>query len=270
MENSPQNLPDMDTLARLAKYERELRALQMGQQSWLQAISHDLRAPLRHLLSFGPLVSELLEQPTPSTQDLAEARGFLLTMDQSAKRLAAMLDALLRLSRLAITPLQTRSVDLLELLENAKAAVLARPQWAGLSSTKPPRWSWPAQGATLLADAQLLQQTLEELLDNAIKFSQHREQPHIEISVESESDGDIALSIRDNGAGFEPARADALFGIFQRMHREAEFPGLGTGLAMVQSVMRRHGGQASISAHPDQGCNVRLYWPAPAFICNEA
>uniref|UniRef100_UPI0006473E7C ATP-binding protein n=1 Tax=Delftia sp. ZNC0008 TaxID=1339242 RepID=UPI0006473E7C len=79
--------------------------------------------------------------------------------------------------------------------------------------------------------------------------------------VERHADGGITLSVTDNGVGFDPSRAGALFGIFQRMHRESEFPGLGTGLALVRGVMRRHGGEATIRATPAGGCSVCLNWP---------
>ncbi|HBY37019.1 MAG TPA: two-component sensor histidine kinase, partial [Delftia acidovorans] len=92
LQGPPRTL--QDALERLAQREQELQALRAAQQEWLHAVSHDLRAPLRHVLSFGPLVDELLSQAAPSPQELQEARGFLQTMDQSARRMGGMLDGL--------------------------------------------------------------------------------------------------------------------------------------------------------------------------------
>lgn len=253
-----------DALDRLAQREQELQALRQAQQEWLHAVSHDLRAPLRHVLSFGPLVDELLGQAAPSPQELQEAREFLRTMDQSARRMGAMLDGLLALARAARTPLRWQPVALHELLQQSRDAVLARPQWVSLAGAAPARsvqWRLPQQCPAVRADAGLLRQVLEELLDNALKFSQPAAQPCITIDVERHADGGITLSVSDNGAGFDPSRAGALFGIFQRMHRESEFPGLGLGLALVRSVTRRHGGDALIRATPGGGCSVSLHWP---------
>nr|WP_180318674.1 ATP-binding protein [Delftia acidovorans] len=250
-----------DALERLAQREQELQALRAAQQEWLHAVSHDLRAPLRHVLSFGPLVDELLSQAAPSPQELQEARGFLQTMDQSARRMGGMLDGLLALSRAARTPMQWQPVALQELLEQARTAVLAQPRWAACGAAARLQWSLPQQSPAVRADAALLRQVLEALLDNAVKFTRPVDQPRIAIDVERHADGGITLSVTDNGVGFDPSRAGALFGIFQRMHRESEFPGLGTGLALVRGVMRRHGGEATIRATPAGGCCVCLNWP---------
>lgn len=251
-----------DALERLAQREQELQALRQAQQEWLHAVSHDLRAPLRHVLSFGPLVDELLGQAAPSPQELQEAREFLRTMDQSARRMGVMLDGLLALARAARTPLQWQPVALGELLQQAREAVLARPQWAALE--REVQWRMPPQLPVVRADASLLRQVLAELMDNSLKFTRNTARPSIAIEVEHGADGGIELSISDNGAGFDPSRAGTLFGIFQRMHRESEFPGLGLGLALVRSVTRRHGGDVSIHGMPGAGCSVRLRWPGAA------
>uniref|UniRef100_UPI0006457C20 histidine kinase dimerization/phospho-acceptor domain-containing protein n=1 Tax=Delftia sp. ZNC0008 TaxID=1339242 RepID=UPI0006457C20 len=115
LQGPPRTL--QDALERLAQREQELQALRAAQQEWLHAVSHDLRAPLRHVLSFGPLVDELLSQAAPSPQELQEARGFLQTMDQSARRMGGMLDGLLALARAARTPMQWQPIALQELLE---------------------------------------------------------------------------------------------------------------------------------------------------------
>ena len=110
---APQTLDQ--ALALLAQRDAELAALRAAQQDWVYAVSHDLRAPLRHVLAFAPMVQELLQSSNPGADDLAEARSFLQTMDQSAQRMAAMFDGLLGLSRAARQPLQLQAVNLQQL-----------------------------------------------------------------------------------------------------------------------------------------------------------
>ena len=245
----PQTLQEALTL--LQRRDAELAALRHAQQEWVHAVSHDLRAPLRHVLAFNPLIAELLQLPAPSGDDLQEAISFLQTMDQSAQRMAAMFDGLLLLSRAARQPLQWQSVDL--------QAMLLRIQ-ASLCEGRAIDWQLPQSYPPVQADAQLLEQALTAALSNAIKFSRHQPQARIAVRVEVKAD-DVCITISDNGVGFDGARAQRLFGIFQRMHRESEFEGVGVGLALVQSVCQRHGGQASIQAQPQQGCELQLRWP---------
>ena len=249
---APQTLEE--ALALLARRDAELAALRSAQQQWVHAVSHDLRAPLRHLLAFNPLIAELLQQANPSVDDLQEACSFLQTMDQSAQRMGAMFDGLLLLSRAARQPLQLQAVDLQAMLLRVQAQL--QPQCAGRVID----WQLPAHSVPLQADAQLLEQALTAALSNAIKFS--RQQPLARIAVSTaQLDGALQIVVSDNGCGFDGSRADRLFGIFQRMHREAEFEGVGTGLALVQGICQRHGGQASIQAQPGQGCALTMCWP---------
>lgn len=245
-------------LERLSQCEQELKALRAGQDEWLHALSHDLRAPLRHVLSFGPLVSELLRDADMPSDMRAEALEFLQTMDLSARRMAAMLEALLELARTARMPLRWQPVALQDLLETARAQALAE---AG-GQDRQIIWQIAPYWPTARADVALLQQALREMLSNALKFTRHVPVAHITVAVESDADGGICLSVSDNGVGFEPSRAAGLFSVFQRMHRDAEFDGMGVGLARLRAIARRHGGEAEISAAPGQGCCVRLRWPA--------
>lgn len=249
---APQTLNE--ALALLARRDAELAALRSAQQEWVHAVSHDLRAPLRHVLAFNPLIAELLQSPAPSADDLQEALSFLQTMDQSAQRMAAMFDGLLLLSRAARQPLQWQAVDLQTLLTRIQANL--QPQCEGRAID----WQFPSDCPPVQADAQLLEQALTAALSNAIKFSRNQPQARIAVLVEDKA-GEVSITISDNGAGFDGSRAQRLFGIFQRMHRESEFEGLGVGLALVQSICQRHGGQASIQAQAGQGCELQLRWP---------
>lgn len=250
---APQTLDE--ALAQLARRDAEIAALRSAQHQWVHAVSHDLRAPLRHVLAFNPLIAELLQQPNPSTEDLQEACSFLQTMDHSAQRMAAMFDGLLLLSRAARQPLQLQAVNLQVLLGRLQSQL--QPQCSGRSI----EWQLPSRSAWLEADAQLLEQALTAALSNAIKFSRQKAQARIGVQLEDAPGGMVQISISDNGVGFDAARAERLFGIFQRMHRETEFEGVGTGLALIQNICERHGGQASIQAQPGQGCTLVLVWP---------
>ncbi|MDR2298873.1 MAG: sensor histidine kinase [Comamonas sp.] len=252
---APQTLEE--ALALLARRDAELAALRDVQQQWVHAVSHDLRAPLRHVLAFNPLIAELLQQAAPSADDLQEACSFLQTMDQSAKRMAAMFDGLLLLSRAARQPLQWQAVDLQAMLQRLQVQLQARNPGHNIE------WRLPATAVVVQGDAQLLEQALTAALSNAVKFSHQQIQAQIAVTVEEVSEA-MQILVRDNGAGFDGSRADRLFGIFQRMHRDSEFDGVGTGLALIQSICQRHGGQASIEAQLGQGCTLRLSWPQSA------
>ena len=256
-QSAPENIAPQtlqEALALLQRRDAELAALRHAQQEWVHAVSHDLRAPLRHVLAFNPLIAELLQSPAPSGDDLQEAISFLQTMDQSAQRMAAMFDGLLLLSRAARQPLQWQSVDLQAMLLRIQASLQLLCEGRAID------WQLPQSCPPVQADAQLLEQALTAALSNAIKFSRHQPQARIAVRVEFKADA-VSITISDNGVGFDGARAQRLFGIFQRMHRESEFEGVGVGLALVQSVCQRHGGQASIQAQPQQGCELQLRWP---------
>ena len=250
---APQSLDE--ALALLARREAELAALRTAQQEWMHAVSHDLRAPLRHLLAFNPLVAELLQSPSPGVEDLEEARSFLQTMDQSAQRMAAMLDGLLQLNRAQMHVLRPQPVDLQALLPGIRQRLQAGSEGRSIE------WCLPAAAPMLLADPHLLEQALSAALANAVKFTRTMSLARIQVDVQRDGQGGCCISVTDNGVGFEQARAGKLFGVFQRMHREAEFEGLGIGLTLVRDICRRHGGEAEIQARPNAGCQLQMHWP---------
>lgn len=240
--------------ALLAQRDAQLAEQAAGMEEWMHAVSHDLRAPLRHITSYGPLVRELLQESGLPADAQQEALAFLDTMDQSARRMGRMLEGLLALSRIARAPLRREAVDLAALVEQVRASLAEAAQGRSV------QWQIAPDLPTVQGDATLLRQMLTELLANALKFTRGREPACIAVGWERGADGQFALTVQDNGAGFNPAQAAGLFGIFQRLHRESEFEGVGAGLAAVRAIVRRHGGEACAAAVPGEGCTVRVCW----------
>ncbi|WP_024539117.1 sensor histidine kinase [Comamonas badia] len=244
-------------LERLTTERDALRArvqeLTGAQEEFLRAVSHDLRAPLRHVTSYAALLREVLQElPEPPAQ-VQEALGFAATMEQSARRMAAMIDGLQTLSRAARAPLRLAAVDLAQAVREAAAGL---PRGAAVA------WDIAPQLPALQADAVLLQQLLGQLLDNAAKFSGRQSAPRVAVLPAAAESGRVAFTISDNGVGFDPAHAQGLFGVFQRLHRDGEFDGVGAGLALCKLIAERHGARIGAAAQPGAGCTITLDWPA--------
>jgi light-regulated signal transduction histidine kinase (bacteriophytochrome) len=204
------------------------------------SISHDLRAPLRHLLGFsGALLEDYADKLDDSGQD------FLGCIARAAKKLELQIEALLGLSRVARQNMSLASVDL---------SLLARESAAALQGADPERSAviTVADGFLVRADSAMLRIAVDNLLGNAWKYTEGREPAAIEFGRQLEG-GSAVYYVRDNGAGFDMRYADRLFGAFQRMHKESEFEGMGVGLATVQRIIRRHGGRVWFDAAVDGG-----------------
>lgn len=244
--------------AELADARQRIDGMAVAQEEFLRAVSHDLRAPLRHVTSYGALVRELLQELDGAQPQVHEALGFLATMEQSARRMGQMIDGLLAIARVGRAPLAVQDVDLSEALRDARTALA--PQEAGLSV------HWHIDIAPDLpavrADAALLAQLLAQVLGNALKFTRGQAEARIDMRAAPGDAGRVAITVRDNGVGFDGTRAQQLFGVFQRMHREADFEGVGAGLALCQAIAQRHGATVGIDAAVGQGCTIRLDWPA--------
>lgn len=255
--------------AALAQCQQHNAALAAAQEEFLRAVSHDLRAPLRHVTAYGELVRELLMElrasmsipsaaATAQGQTVQEALDFLATMAQSAQRMGRMLDALLALSRAGRAPLACAPVALAPLLAEVRA------QLAPEESGRTVEWQIAPDLPVLWADAAQLRELLRALLGNALKFTRERAVARIAVRSAGEEGDCGVLLIEDNGVGFDAARAGALLGVFQRLHREEDFAGVGAGLALCRAIAERHGARIAITAAPDAGCTVRLQWPRPA------
>ena len=244
--------------AELARSQQQVADMAAAQEEFLRAVSHDLRAPLRHVTSYGTLVREVLGDLPPEVlqgAEVQEALGFLATMDQSARRMGLMIDGLQALVQASRAPLRLQPVPL------AHAIAQARATLAAVEAERTVEWRIAPDLPALQADPTLLQELLQQLLGNALKFTRPVAQPHIAVQTDVAPAGHVAFTVQDNGAGFDPARAGSLFGVFQRLHRETEFEGVGTGLALCRAIARRHGGEVTASAVLGGGCTVRVQWP---------
>ncbi len=209
-------------------------------EAFSYSVSHDLRAPLRAIDGFS---HALLEDCADKLDD--DGRGYLNRIRAAAQRMGLLIDDLLNLSRLSRAPLRKQNVDI-----SALAGSIA----SDLQATQPERKIdlRIEGGLKATADPGLLRVVLENLLNNAWKFTSKRECAHIEFGM-TPGNGTPIYFIRDDGAGFDPAYADRLFGAFQRLHAMSEFAGTGVGLATVQRIVRRHGGRIWAESAVDHG-----------------
>ncbi|HXM24270.1 MAG TPA: ATP-binding protein [Terriglobales bacterium] len=209
----------------------QLEVLDKEAENFNYSISHDLRAPLRWIGGFA----QALEEDYARKLD-PEGQRFIEKIRASAERMGAMLDGLIEVARFSRTELRREPVDL---------TAMVRRVAADLQQSAPDRKVEfvIAAGITANGDPRLLQRVLENLLNNAYKFTAKRVPARIEFGAAPQTDGRVAYFVRDNGVGFDMAYADRLFGAFQRLHGAKEFPGAGIGLATVERIVHRHGGQ---------------------------
>jgi len=227
--------------AQLEDANRELEA-------FCYSVSHDLRAPLRGIDGFS---QALLEDYTEALD--APGREYLERVRAATQRMGRLIDDLLDLSRLSRQEMRCERVDL---------SALARKIAAALTEREPGREvEWViAEGVIARGDSHLLQVALENLLGNAWKFTSKRPRARIEFGVQ-ERQGEPVYVVRDDGAGFDMAYADKLFGAFQRLHGVKEFAGTGIGLATVQRIIRRHGGQVWAEGEVGRGAAFTFTLP---------
>lgn len=246
-------------LALLAQREQELAALRASHQDWLRALSHDLRAPLRHITSYAPLLRETLHVAGLQGADAQEAEQFLGVMEQAARRMGSMLDGVLQVAGMLREQQRRQTVDLVQMAVEVRAALLAAEPAAAQV-----QWRLPVAPVPLQADPGLLRPMLAALFDNAFKFSRGQPSPQISLQAEALPGGGLRWQVQDNGVGCDGARAGQVFGLFQRLHRETEFDGVGVGLALAQAAARQHGADIALRSAPGQGCSVVVDWPAAA------
>jgi signal transduction histidine kinase len=218
-----------------AERTAQLEATNRELEAFSYAVSHDLRAPLRAITGFSQILAE------DHAAALGPGRQYLDRIRAATRRMAGLIDDLLRLSQMATSELDRRRFDL---------AHQARDIVDELRAAEPDRRVDVAIPAALPAhgDPRLVRVVLENLLRNAWKFTSRRDAARIELGTAGN-----AFFVRDNGAGFDPARADQLFTPFHRLHSAADFEGTGVGLATAQRIVHRHGGRIWAESAPERG-----------------
>jgi PAS domain S-box-containing protein len=234
--------------ARVRERTAELQSANRELESFAYSISHDLRAPLRGIDGFGQL---LLEEYGERLDE--QGQGYLKRMRGAAQRMGTLIDDILELSRVTRKSMGREQVDLsrmaADILDNkAKSEPQRRVETA------------VAPGCTATGDAQLLRILLENLIENAWKYTRHATPARIEFGREL-VDGESVFFVSDNGVGFDMKYAGRLFGPFQRLHKPEEFEGTGIGLASAARIVHRHGGRIWAEAEPDKGAVFRFTLP---------
>jgi PAS domain S-box-containing protein len=231
----------------LEQRTRDLEHSNRELEAFSYSVAHDLRSPLRAVSGF----SQMLLDDHAAQLD-REAVHYLAKIQASARRMATLIDGLLDLSRLAHRDLQLTEVDL---------SAIARSVIDQLAAAEPERRvdTRVAEGLTAYVDPRLVRTLFENLIGNAWKFTRKTAAPRLEVGT---TDG-RTFFVRDNGAGFDPARAHKLFAPFERMHADTEFPGTGIGLATVQRIVERHGGRIWAEAQPGRGATFSFSLATP-------
>jgi signal transduction histidine kinase len=245
---------NQDLEQRVRDRTAELRQANSDLESFTYSVSHDLRAPLRAIDAFSQIIEE------DHGESLApDARALFSRMRGSTRHMATLIDDLLNLSRVGRAALGLSRVDMRALASGIVEELKQDPQ-QGQRPLQVTVGELPAcQG-----DANLLRQVLVNLISNAFKFTQRANPAVIEIG-HTQTERGPTYFVRDNGAGFDMQYADKLFGVFQRLHRQSDFPGTGVGLSIVKRIVQKHGGMAWAHAAVGQGaCFYFTLTPAPA------
>jgi len=214
-------------------------------------VSHDLRAPLRAIAGFV----QILDEDHGARLD-PDARRHLERVKVNAHRMGLLIDDLLALSRIGRAAIQKQNVDLTAMATAvAQDAIAASGRDITLSvAPLPPCFGEPS----------LLNQVFVNLVSNAVKFTANV--PGAAITIGCRINGETVYFVRDNGVGFDERYAEKLFGVFQRLHRAADFEGTGVGLAIVERVITRHGGRISVTSAPGKGSCFTMVLAAQANV----
>jgi light-regulated signal transduction histidine kinase (bacteriophytochrome) len=239
-----------DLERRVAERTAELEAANRHLEAFSYSVSHDLRAPLRAISGFS---DALAEDCGAALNDAG--RGHLERVQAGVRRMGELIDAMLALSRVMKVELRRAPLDLSALAEEVAREV---------RETEPERAAEFVihLGLRAAADPALVRALLANLIGNAWKFTSRRARARIEVGQRGEEGGQPVFFVRDNGAGFDMAHGQKLFGVFQRLHRQDDFPGTGVGLATVQRIVTRHGGRIWAEARPDEGATFCFTLPA--------
>ena len=232
----------------LGKRAAELEATNNELESFAYSVSHDLRAPLRHMVGY----SELLQRQASSLLD-EKSQRFIRTILDSAKRMGNLIDDLLAFSRIGRAETKMAEVDLEQLVKEVVAEIG--------QDTKSRDIAWKIGALPVCyGDRSMLRLVVVNLVSNAVKFTRMRRPAEIEIGC-VDRDKEVEVFVRDNGAGFDMQYVNKLFGVFQRLHLPEQFEGTGIGLATVQRIIQRHGGKVRGEGAVDQGATFYFSLP---------
>jgi light-regulated signal transduction histidine kinase (bacteriophytochrome) len=230
-----------DRTSALEEANRELEA-------FTYSVSHDLRAPLRHIDGYAQLLRQ-----NPDLTMGGEAKRHLDVITSSAKRMGRLIDDLLQFSRMNRGDLRHYEWEMNDLVKE----VISEMSLATENRTI----DWKiAPLPRVCADRPMLKQVMANLVSNAVKYTSQRDHTEIEVGFNERPD-EWEFFIRDNGAGFDMRYVDKLFGVFQRLHNESEFEGTGIGLANVRRIINRHGGRTWAEGKVDEGATFRFTLP---------
>jgi light-regulated signal transduction histidine kinase (bacteriophytochrome) len=254
---------EVPSVAQMAAANRELAFVNEELEAFSYSVSHDLRSPLRAINGYARILLDDFAADLPEA-----ARAYLAVVIANTRRMGALIDALLSFARLARMPIAREPIDIANLAQDIIAEL--EPAFAGRRIEFSVAEMPPVHG-----DPALVRQVLQNLIDNAIKYSRVRPLARIEIGVQSGNaaeggaDNETIFTVTDNGVGFDMAYADRLFGVFQRLHRAEEYEGAGVGLATAQRIVHRHGGRIWAEAAPDRGATF-CFTLAPAAAARSA
>ena len=233
---------------RVLQRTAQLEEVNKELESFSYSVSHDLRAPLRHISGFADMLAN-----DTNDQLSSKAQHYLHTIKDSARKMGILIDDLLSFSRTGRTEMRKTSIGMNQVVKDAIKQVEI--------STKDRNIEWEiANLPAAYGDYNLLLLVWINLVDNAVKYTRKREKAIIQIDCHKEKD-EYIFRICDNGAGFDMKYAQKLFGVFQRLHSSTEFEGTGIGLANVRRIILRHGGRTWAEAEPDKGATFYFTLP---------
>lgn len=233
----------------LAKRAEQLQASNQELESFAYSVSHDLRAPLRHVVGF----SELLQRQASASLD-EKSRRYVNTILESAMRMGNLIDDLLSFSRIGRAETRKSSVDLQQLVKEVVAEITQEAKGREIS--------WKIGALPVCSgDRSMLKLVIINLLSNAVKFTSMRARAEIEIGCADIGQQWVEVFVKDNGAGFDMRYVHKLFGVFQRLHLPEQFEGTGIGLAIVQRIVLRHGGKVRAEGAVDGGATFYFSLP---------
>jgi light-regulated signal transduction histidine kinase (bacteriophytochrome) len=225
----------------LEKRTAELEAVNKELEAFAYSVSHDLRAPLRHMAGF----TELLQKNTASLLN-EKSQRYVKMILESANRMGHLIDDLLAFSRIGRAETHKTMVSLDQLVQEALTEVRQETDGRNIA--------WSVRGLpACYGDRSMLRLAFVNLISNAVKFTRTRPQAEIEIGCTDQEQNQVVVFIRDNGVGFDMKYVNKLFGVFQRLHAPEAFEGTGIGLATVQRIIHRHGGRVWAEGLVDKG-----------------